>query len=53
MDAINETRRQLDALMAEQRRMRRWITLLFVLLLGVTLTQLVPALMTITGLFTR
>ncbi len=44
---------RLDALMAEQRRMRRWITLLFVLLLGVTLTQLVPALMTITGLFTR
>jgi ubiquinone biosynthesis protein len=40
---------RLEALVAEQRRMRRWVTLLFLLLLGLTLTQLVPVLMTLIG----
>ena len=35
---------RLDALMLEQRRMRRWVALLCVLVIAMTLTQLLPAL---------
>jgi len=40
---------RLDALMREQRRMRRWVALLCVLVIAMTLTQLLPALALLVG----
>jgi uncharacterized membrane protein YjjP (DUF1212 family) len=42
VDALASAR--IDALMHEQRRMRRWVALLCVLVIAMALTQLLPAL---------
>ena len=47
VDALASAR--IDALMHEQRRMRRWVALLCVLVIAMALTQLLPALALLTG----
>jgi ubiquinone biosynthesis protein len=46
-EAVSNTR--LQTLMAEQRRLRRWVALLCILVSAMALTQLVPALLLLMG----